>query len=351
MTQLPASLSHLPQIVQQNCHIADAAQATNYTLCVYLMKMREYYRWEKGYGFGERLSSEAVGEWLRKREALWEELEDQPFQPLTINGRDYPPFEADAINEQLEAHGLLYSAGLGYGNSAHFFLGKRVQSEQQEDFRVLIADTELARDLTAPPALSQGRVIYIRRESLRRMIWEKLEEWRWSRLDNAMGRALGAYDFDHDFDQALHQMTAAETRTVLNHELGEIMAGERLGDSWEEMLIQIPTHRTQLLLRLVRDNLADCLSTLPQLLHGDQPPSSLHFYIATLSNLRKHLFPGLVTAYQYWLESGDPEKLESIIDRGRTHWQQVAEQVMSEFSAAGATADSKIAGLIEDNAL
>ena len=34
----------LIQTVQRNCHIADARHAGDYTLCVYLLKMREFYR-------------------------------------------------------------------------------------------------------------------------------------------------------------------------------------------------------------------------------------------------------------------------------------------------------------------
>ena len=33
-------------VVRTNCHITDALHATDYTLCVYLLKIREYYRWE-----------------------------------------------------------------------------------------------------------------------------------------------------------------------------------------------------------------------------------------------------------------------------------------------------------------
>ena len=32
----------LAQAVQHNCHISDARHGADYSLCVYLMKMREY---------------------------------------------------------------------------------------------------------------------------------------------------------------------------------------------------------------------------------------------------------------------------------------------------------------------
>ena len=46
--------------VRTNCHIADAKHATDYTLCVYLMKMREYYRWEHNIPFNEKLQHQAL---------------------------------------------------------------------------------------------------------------------------------------------------------------------------------------------------------------------------------------------------------------------------------------------------
>ncbi|HKJ07631.1 MAG TPA: hypothetical protein VKA76_00940, partial [Gammaproteobacteria bacterium] len=42
--------------VQKNCHISDARYAGDYTLCIYLLKMREYYRWEKGYSLDASLN-------------------------------------------------------------------------------------------------------------------------------------------------------------------------------------------------------------------------------------------------------------------------------------------------------
>ena len=49
--------------VQHNCHIADARHAGDYTLCVYLLKMREMYRWEQGIDFTTMLTTDDVGDW------------------------------------------------------------------------------------------------------------------------------------------------------------------------------------------------------------------------------------------------------------------------------------------------
>ena len=38
----------LTAAVQHNCNIADARFARNHVMCIYLIKMREFYRWEHG---------------------------------------------------------------------------------------------------------------------------------------------------------------------------------------------------------------------------------------------------------------------------------------------------------------
>jgi len=41
-------LSTLQATVQRNCHISDARHAGQHSLCIFLLKMREYYRRESG---------------------------------------------------------------------------------------------------------------------------------------------------------------------------------------------------------------------------------------------------------------------------------------------------------------
>ena len=198
MNGLDPTFQALRTAVQTNCHIADARHASDYTLCVYLLKMREYFRWEQGYALGSSLSNQEVGNWLVQREALWEDLEDQAYHPLNLDGGTLDPFETDQINATLLDQGLVYSAGLGHKGRPHFFLADLERRERLDDYHILVSGREYARDLSAPPAMAQGDTIFVRRESFRRLIWEKLEEWRWHKLDNPMGRAIAHYDFDAD---------------------------------------------------------------------------------------------------------------------------------------------------------
>ena len=43
----------LIETVQHNCHLSDAHHARDYSLCIYLLKMREFYRWEETLPFDD----------------------------------------------------------------------------------------------------------------------------------------------------------------------------------------------------------------------------------------------------------------------------------------------------------
>lgn len=344
-------LKALRHRVQLNCHISDAQFAGNYTLCIYLLKMREFCRWETQQAFTASLNRDEVGNWLKQREALWSECEGQAFQPLDIAGHRLDPFESDDINWQLQGHNLVYSGGVGRSAQPHFFLAEQLRKMEHGDYTVLISGHEYARDLAAPPAMSQGRTIYIRRESLRRMLWEKIEEWRWNRPHNAMQRTLAEYDFsDANTEQALEQLTDAELQSALDHEMGEIMVQDQLGEAWEILLAHLPHSKAEIMLRAVRDHLADALSTLPALLQR-QETASIHFYFANLSSMRKYLYPALMTAYNAWCEGEAFAQLRKQMLDGKAHWLALCEEVLSLTEKAGASLAESIEQRIENSRL
>ena len=207
-----------------------------------------------------------MGNWLRERETLWEQLQEATFEKIPVNDQFFDPFDAHSINQSLRDQHLVYSAGLGHNNAAHFFLGVLERREQYDGFEIIIVADEYARDLTAPPAMSQGKTIFIRREAFYRLMWEKYEQWLWNRPENALGRALAYYPFATDLDAALDQLTNNELNSAMLHEIGEVKAHAILGDAWEELLLQLPHSKLALMLRAIRDHFADSLSTLPTLL-------------------------------------------------------------------------------------
>ncbi len=314
-------IRNLRDTVQHNCNISDACYAGTYTMCIYLMKMREYFRWDKGYGFGASLDQSELGAWLCSRETEWESIKDEDFQHLSINGQTFNPFDTEAINEHLLSQGYIYSGGIGAKSIPHFFIAEYESQSTYQDYQVLISAKEYARDLTAPPGMSLAKTIFIRKESLKRMIWEKLNEWYWNRPHNAMEAALSYYDFDNNLEDALERMTEVETEAVLLHEIGELEAHRYLPASWHRILHQCSASKIELLIRAMKDNLADSVALLPALV-SQQKSASIHFYIANMSAMRKALCPMLINAYQSWTQSNDFSLLESLLSPAKKHWQE-----------------------------
>ncbi|HEB95082.1 MAG TPA: hypothetical protein ENI96_01465 [Sedimenticola thiotaurini] len=338
---MPQSTESITRQVQHNCHVADARHAKEYGLCTYLMKMREYYRWEQGLGFDAPLAMDEVGEWLTRREQLWSGLGASAFQSLEIDGHHYDPFDVAAINDRLLPRRLVYSGGLGSAGRPHFFLAELERLERAEGQVRVVSGRELARDLASPAAMMCEPYLFVRRESLRRLLWEKLESWRWRRPDNALGRAFACYDFDRRLAASLERMTDAEMELVLLHERGEHEAGRRLGAGWNDMLVALAGTAAELMARAVRDHLADCIETLPALARMESPPS-IHFYVGNLAGMRRELFPALQQGYDRWLEDADPSFLESLAREGRAHWRRVGEEMLMLFRERGAEAGGVI---------
>jgi len=343
-------MQQLTETVQHNCHISDAQYAGNYTLCIYLLKMREFYRWEKDLPFSKNLDNKHIGEWLTQREALWDEIDEDELSDIRINQQSFNLYESDAINQQLEQHQLVYSGGYGLYGKPVFFLAELIKKEQQEDYTLYVTGKELARDLAAPPGMAQDKTIYIRRESLRRFIWEKFEESHWHKQENPLSRALACYDFTGNPEDSLERMTDNEVDTVLQHEIGEIQAGKILGDLWEEMLLNLPRSQAEIMARAVRDNIADMLSTLPGIIERNEA-AQIHFYFANLSSMRKVIFPGLQVSYKNWLKSNNPVHLKGIINQASEHWINMAQQMMSLYQQHGEAAHTHMEELINNNTL
>ena len=338
------NLSALIDTVQKNCTIADARHARDMTMCTFLLEMREYYRWEMEIPYGARLPKDELGDWLNARESLWDTVEEEEFAPLPLNEAGIDPFEADDINRALIPLGLVYSSGLGRFRKPHFVLAELKRAEVREGVQVLVAGCEYARDLIAPPAAMRDGAIFLRMDAVRRLLWNKYEEWQWKEKDSALGRAFAHYGCERDIEHGLDRMAEAESEAMILHEIGEARAESLLGEDWNAMLGQLTSRHAELLARAVRDHLADCLVTLPTLLeraaHG-----SLHFYLANLSGLRRALFPALPQAYEAWLSSRDTATLPRVVKAAEAHWLKVARQLIATYQHNPAQGDAQLNAL------
>jgi len=336
----------LVSAVQTNCDIADARYAGELSLCTYLLEMREFYRWQRGIGLAEQTGRAEVGNWITEREALWETLDAADLLPLPVDGGMFDPFDTAAINAALAPHGLVYGAGLGRFGKPQFYLGQLARAEKRAEVEVLVAGREYARDLSAPPAVLRGATVHLRMESLERWLWEKFEVWAVRKPEGAIKATLTAYGFDVDPAPALKRMAAAESETLILHELGEYEAGRRLGVGWDVLRAETGDRRAELVLRAMRDNLADCLVTLPTLLQRGAA-ASIHFWFSAFDGLRREIFPALTSAYVPWC-NGSPQALEAAVESGRAHWLAQCRRALALFRARSEDSAICIAALSDD---
>lgn len=315
--------------VQRNCHVADARYARDAALCTYLLAMREQFRWEHELPLAVAPPRAELGRWMSEREALWDDLESSPFALVPAGGARHDPFDAAAINRTLVPEGLVYGAGLGRLGRPHFFLGQLERNESRDGLTVLVSGCEYARDIVPLPGALQGETVYVRRDALRRLLWDRIELWESRRYSGPLASALDAFDWTSDRTAAFERLGEAALEQVILHELGERLAAETLGYAWEEMLAALRSPRAEALARAVRDNLADCLSTLPALVDR-AAAGPIDLYAAMFEGLRRELFPRLVAAHA----AADLGSLRAAAEAGAGHWVRVGRLVLDTFRGA-----------------
>jgi len=318
-------------------------------MCIFLLKMREFYRWENDIALTAAMPRAEIGDWLVERENTWNQIEETDYQPLELSDQAIDPFDAALINQALVPQGIVYSSGYGLHQKPHFFLGQLEAIEQRGGLTIYISSCEYARDLVAPPAMMRDNTVFIRQESLRRYLWERIEGWQFNKSNRQtpMGRALELYGYNQDqVDTVLDRMTRDETEVVILHELGEAEAGKLLGDNWEEMLATFPSSKVEFMARAARDLLADCLSTLPELIEANNL-ASLHFHFANMTGLRKHLCPDLYTAYEQWTQDKDIQNLLVQVQKGQVYWEAQCRAVLDIYDRFGQDAHDEIVQQLE----
>ena len=342
----------LAAAVQTNCHIADARHAADLTLCIYLLQMREFHRWERGLPFGAPLARDAVGAWIAEREALWSALEEAALVPLPCGPTAglLDPFDVAAINACLRPLGLLYGAGLVGAGRPVFFLAELHGIDRREGLEVLTAGRELARGLAAPPAVLDraggAQTIVLRRESLARGCWEKYEAFSLRRPEgSAFHAAVRAYGLDQDFEAALPRWLDEQGEVMVLHELGEVQAGRWLDPAWADLRQALPTRRADLYVRAVRDHLADLGVTLPALLDR-AAEASMHVWFANYDGVREGLYPRLPQAYAQWRAGDGGAALRRAIACGHAHFTRLAQQVLACHERGGEATGAAIEGLL-----
>jgi len=340
-----SSIERLVQAVQTNCHIADARHAGDMTMCNYLLQMREFYRWEIKADLTQSLDRGAVGAWLHRREAEWAALEGSAFVSLPVQGQELDALDIAGVNALIVPQGLVYGAGLAGADRPAFFLGQLEAARSRDGVQLLVSEREFARGLFAPAAALIGDTVLLRRDALRRWLWQKFETWGLRGAPGPFKATLDAYGFESGAEAALERLIDAQSETLVLHELGEWRSRELLGSAWGAMRLALTSRRAEAQVRALKDQLADCLVTLPTLLERDAP-AAIHFWFSNFEGMRSVLFPGLEAAYGNWCDGDGGHSLRGAVARAHGHALDLCHEVLDLHGQFGALAGPRIERLL-----
>jgi hypothetical protein len=90
------------------------------------------------------------------------------------------------------------------------------------------------------------------------------------------------------------------------------------------------------------------LHTLPTLIKNNKQ-ASIHFYFANLSNMRKHIFPSLMKAYEQWCENRNINAIEQTVASSLNHWQNIAQQMLALHQQDAEHCNVTIEALVNNN--
>lgn len=306
------------EAVQRNCDISDARDSGIYTVCILVLKLRNYYKWERGLEPWDEPGSAEVLDWIAAKEEFWAGIADEDFLPLPIKGGRFDPFEPGPINEELAGRGRVYGAGYGRSMKSIFFLAEQLDQRLVEGCPVTIMGRESARELASPFAMLQDGGIFIRREPMRFYFWDQIREIRPSGKA-AMRYSLGRYGLlgpAETLDRALlreklDSIVDREMEAIIHHEVGEMLEKTLDSLTLKKIVGFYPGSAIEFLARSVKDVLADTHENgmLGHII-GARKESSLGFYVAFLDGMRKTLFPEIVAAFSRFAVDGDWQVIE-----------------------------------------
>lgn len=312
------NISEIARQIQQNCNISDARHAGVYSVCGLAMRLRDLYKWDRRLQPWEEHESGPVLEWIGKREDLWESLADTPYLPLSVGHRDFDAFDSAEINDVLTPHGLFYGAGYAHGLKPTFFLAEIEEFQTIQGRIVWRLGHELARDLLTLPAFSQDDQVVLRSEAARMFLWDQM-----AYLPNtgrpALAFALAACCNLPNTDlncirPHLGTILNVQQATYIRHELSELEDQVFERTVWRQMLADHPHTAVELLIRALKDMLADTASQGP-LRHfiARHDSAGIGFYMAFSSGLVPLLFGELKATFDRFLSSADWDDLERAV--------------------------------------
>ena len=341
---LNPEIESLQQAIMDNCHRSDARYADSFSLCGFLLRLRDFYKWEHRLPPWFEPDPADVLAWIEKREGLWDEIRDEELQPILWRGRELDPFESDPINNDLDQSGFYYGSGYAGFLKPSFFLARKLGEWRLDGFRVLYLDDELARDMFTAPAQTRGEDIIARLRPLTTYLWENIfhaGQWR----QEALNLTLNTYDLRHtDLKQApttwvkrFQNMVLREMEVFVRHEFGEAKDQIFPREQWQSLIGSYPYTRIELLARTIKDLLADTGEEgRLRFIISQERTGSLGLYVAQTDGLASHLFPELRPAFEAFQKNRDWAVMEEARLKGLERAVNLTQRLLALYDQAPA---------------
>jgi len=331
--------------VLANCNIADSHHAGLYSICGLALRLRDLFKWENRLEPWIEKDPSEVLKWIGDKEDAWEKLAEKEFRDIRLFKRRFDPFDVKGINSILELYDLIYGGGYARSLKPSFFLADLEEKKVINHITVFILGKEYARDLLTIPAFSQDNCIYVRKESARLFLWDQIFYVKKSgRYALKFGlKTYGLKDEMHeDLHRCFYQIADDETDTYIYHELGEIRETVFDRNTWQEIIAAFPHTPIELLVRTVKDLLADT-GEYGRLRHiiRERKTASLAFYVAFLENFAKVLFPQITVAFQNFTQTRDWDLIEKAMVEGYKNAKSNAEAIIGIYRTAREKNDMK----------
>ncbi|MEW5746287.1 MAG: Sfum_1244 family protein [Nitrospirota bacterium] len=337
-------IENLAAQIRRNCAISDAQFWGYYSLCGLLMRYRDLYRSEHGLKPWESIPGDAIAVWIDERERLWQRLEHEPLQPLTIGDESFDPFDVNGLNTRISGYGLVYGGGYGLYLKPVFFLGRLNACREHYDYRVFSVGRELCRDLSTSPAMLQGRCIYVRTDMVRDLLWDKVQQLCSRTYGGLLEPLLAQYGVTRDsgaprtITGALERMVTDAAETLMLHETGEAYEDGH-GEEWRAVVTHGDDRTAEFYLRGIKDLAADTSVMGPLAAAVErQDARLLSFYMVFLDGVRRELFPEIRSAFQLFAETGDWARIEAARRTGYERARQLTALVLARWRAGQTTA-------------
>ncbi len=324
--------------VRKNCDISDASGSAIFSICGMALRLRDLNKWEKKFHPWQENDPEALVAWIDQKETLWETIEGSPFVSLPLSGRTFDPFDTMAINDILSPLNLFYGAGYAHSLKPTFFVAKTQKTLSIKDIPLKILGKELLRDVLTIPALNQDNTVLIRRDAAGLYLWDQMVYLKKSgqRFLHFALRQCGLTDTDLETRKAhFEKILSIQEQTYIFHEIGEITDPIFDHDIFRQIVSSFPHTPVELLVRTVKDLLADTgpLGTLQQMI-STKNSAGLGFYAAFQDGLFRPLYPQLRFSVEKFVAHRDWESIEDIRQTGFKTATQYARDLMEIYCEA-----------------